>query len=184
VESGGTGARDSTQYTETSRGEATSTGESSGTTTAEEDHWWVQEGGYGTMMRVKHVEMKGYNPHRYGLLKARKRLTRVRFQTVRGGTRKPYRTETPDRSLRLLLPEIYDTLAMAPMAPMELQTERIRAEWDEDEQAFILHHMGLIGFEVVATIGIRPDEIEDDADTINSGAVEALHGAELPRVAG
>jgi hypothetical protein len=136
------------------------------------------------MIKIREVASRAYSPGRYGLLKARRRLARVRFQTISRGGRKPYRTEHPDRALRPLLPEVYEKIAASHFTPPGMVTEKIRAEWDEDEQAFILHYLGMSGFEVMVTIQVTAEDAEDNAPVASEDDVEALHGSALPRIAG
>jgi hypothetical protein len=121
--------------------------------------------------RLYKVEITPYRSGEFGLLAAKKRLTRVRFSD-----NKP--SNSPDHTYRALLPKVYEKMAVSPLVPIILP-ERIKAEWSEDERAFILHGAGLRGFGVKAIVqNVR----EDEPQNASEDDVVAVHGSPLPRL--
>lgn len=124
------------------------------------------------MKQIQGTRMQAYDPIKYGLLQSKRRLTRVTFKDARPA-------KEPDKTYRLLLEELYRRIRYSPLAP-PVMPERIRAEWREDEQAFVLHGYGLRGFSVEVKI-VNLSEEEQDGDVVASQSeLTALHGAPLP----
>jgi hypothetical protein len=126
---------------------------------------------------VRSVTTEAYSPAEFGLLKARRRLTRVQFWQSRRPRRVPLEG-ADERQLRQLLPEVYAQLARLSVLPLGLEPEKIRAEWDDDERVFVLRpggtQHGLTGFCVHVIVDTAQDGTGDATDP--SGVVSEVTG--------
>ena len=137
------------------------------------------------MIRVVEVTTIPYDQGEHGYFQSKRRRTRIRFNVEvmdRHGKKHhvaPYRTEHPEKTLRLLLPSIYEKLRGNPLAPLPFP-DKINAHWSNDEQAFVLIRGGFTGYEIVATLEQRPDNGETDAIEADEADAVRLHGTPLP----
>jgi hypothetical protein len=118
------------------------------------------------------VVLSPYMPSEYGLMQSRRRLTRVYFKDAR-------RVKEPDKTYRVLLEEVYRRMAGDPLAPIAMPG-RIKAEWRDDERAFVLHGLGLRGFRVDVAIVNHTETNSDVTVMASESELAALHGSPLP----
>lgn len=119
------------------------------------------------MKTIRGVTVHPYDAQVWGLLGAKKRVTRVSFRDASP-------PQQPDKTYRALLADVYLRAQSAAVMP-----ERIKAVWSDDERAFILHGDGLNGFSISVQIANVRDADEDASQTSQEGR-EARETAGAP----
>jgi hypothetical protein len=143
------------------QGSSTPPPETEPTVVARYDRWGGRQGdGLMQQLQVRRARGVRYNPETYGLMASRRRLTRVMF--VLPEVQAWAQPEDPERSYRFLLDEVFERMGRLALAPLPMP-ERIRAEWRDEERAFVLHGEGLFGFAVVVDVEAVPEPAEADA---------------------
>lgn len=127
-----------------------------------------------TALRVRRARGVRFNPETYGLLAARRRLTRVSF--VLPEVHADLMPSDLARGYAPLLDDVYERMTRMSLAPLPMP-ERIRAEWRPDEEAFVLHGDGLMGFQVIVDVGPVGDAPKTPADE-PEGAPALVVGSE------
>lgn len=139
------------------------------------------------MITVREVKTHRYDPKEFGLLRAKRRRTRIKFATGswRRHQLRPYGTVKQEKTLRALLPKIFERIKRTPYAPLPFPP-KIKAEWVEGEQAFVLRcgsgGAALSGFEVTVLVEVEDDDAQSDAQELPEASTVALHGSPLPNL--
>jgi hypothetical protein len=127
------------------------------------------------MRFVSDIRLVPYAASEYGLLQGKRRLTRVVFRDAHGGAQGI--SKLGEKAYRPLLDEVFRRLPLDPLAPPVLPA-RLKAEWREDEAAFVLHGAGLRGFRVEVAVSHTWED--DGAPEASESELEERHGSPLP----
>lgn len=113
---------------------------------------------------IERVRTQQYQARRYGLFRARRRLTRMYFQHTNDPT-----PAQPGKSYAPLVEEAYARLIADhdPFIPVPLPN-KIRVTWDTGERAFTIHGDGFKGFYVTVLLKAEQDSPTDDAQAPHS----------------